>query len=924
MSATLASSKDFGWGYLLGFGARANRANHLLGPGVHFVDENPPFLLEHGKHYHLVAEKEGKSISYTVNGTTIMEVTADDPLGGPNFDKVGIITWTGILVDDVKVYERTTPHPDTPTPLAALPPGPLYRDGRTLKFRDPGVGPAVVAAVAAFNDGRLDAALRGFQAIGQSLTGLLGQAYALADLNYYEPFLNPEFERLAEEFQAAADAHPDDQVLADYALAAKWFSAFKMRRGSTAAASALRIRALGHDNNPFHYKARLYQARYHYWNGKEGGRGDIIAEAVDWMRPLLEMWPDNVILRQYCGEKVPWGEKLIADTERHPAWAAYLREAYARDIAIMQRFIAERQTPDGQFGGGYGDDVELMRTWMQIAAISSAAEPVQAGIEKLADGVWNNVLVKGYDRSLGDVEHTAEPSADTLPTMLFLRYGDPLWVERNRRSCKTIREYYMGIDANGHPRFRASGFGNLQVDPSLMTGGDTGYCARAAKHFLWAAWWGDPEARDWFVRWADGWRDTTMKPIDSKLAGVVPPTIWYPDGGIFPPVEGKPWHDEKLNYCPRGDMIHDVFLAAYYFTGDRKFLKPFQWTMDMATRGPMLRGDFPRGSEEWQLAGMAHFPHNMPSEQNKVALYRWLTGDAVYDEYTLRFGDPTIVYRVTGDLDAYLKSFEGAAKSLRHNLDLQTTEVLSTDRAALGSALSIFGAYTGAVTGLRDAATPTFAVTYDTPSTDFAALVTEATTERLRVWLYSFERESMPVGLKLWRLTPGRYILTEGEQLPGEHPRQYRYGWLPSRTVEVLHRADGPTVTVAPGKVWVVDLRLDDEVAIPSKAPDLAASESDLEWTKGGLKVTIHNIGNAGARPFDVALQRRVGRAWRTIEQRRVGALRTPKDFVPSTATVTFRVQRNGMNGEHRVLLDREDEHYEISESNNTVAVTAD
>ena len=48
----------------------------------------------------------------------------------------------------------------------------------------------------------------------------------------------------------------------------------------------------------------------------------------------------------------------------------------------MERFLQVRQQPDGQLGGGYGDDVELMRTWMQIAAISSAAENVRDGIEK--------------------------------------------------------------------------------------------------------------------------------------------------------------------------------------------------------------------------------------------------------------------------------------------------------------------------------------------------------------------------------------------------------------------------------------------------------------------------------------------------------------------------------------------------------------
>jgi hypothetical protein len=925
MSATLASSPEFGWGYLLGFGARGNRANHMLGPGVHFVDEHPPFLLEHGKHYHLVAQKEGKHISYTVNGTTIMDVTTDDPLGGPNFDRVGIITWTGIIVDNVKVYERVTPHPDTPKPLGALPPGPLYRDGRTIKIRedrtaDPALGPAVDA----FNKRQLEDALQRFEKMGATLPGLLGQAYVLGDLDYYEPYHNPEFDRLAAEFKAAAAAHPGDQALADYSLAAGWFATLKMQRGSSALASTLRLRALGTDNNPFYYKARLYEARYHYWDGKEGGNGAVISEAVGWMKELKDLWPDNIILREYTGDKVPWGQELTADTDHNPAWAAYLREAYARDVAIMEHFIAERQTPDGQFGGGYGDDCEMMRTWMQIAAISSAASQAQAGIERLAQGIWDNCLIKGFNNGLADVEHSAEPSADTLPTMMFLRYGDPLWVERNQRSCKTIKDYYMGIDANGYPRFRSSGYGGLQVDTSLMGGGDTGYNARTMKHFLWAAWRGDPEARDWFVRWADGWRAATMKRIGSKLAGIVPPTLWYPNGGIFPPVEGRPWWDEKLNYCTRGDMIHDVFLAAYCFTHDRKFLEPFQWTMDQATRGPMLKGDSPEGSEDWQLEGLPHFPFNMPTEQNKVALYRWLTGDTVYDEYTFRFGDPTIVYRVTGDLDTYLKSFEGAAKGIRNNLELQTTEVLSTDRTGLGAPLSVFGAYTGAVANLRDAATPTFAVTYDTPTTDFAALVTDASDERLRVWLYNFDDDPMPVGLKLWRLRPGHYILNQGEQLPGEVPQQHRYGWLAPRRVDVLRRAEGPTVMVPPRKVWVVDLRLEQPIYVFDTACDLAIGTGDVTRTSDGIKVTVHNIGNDVAQPFTVALQEKAGDDWRTVAEKTVAALPAPKDFEPSRTTITFAMEQTEVHHDYRVVVDPDDQQFELCEANNNASVISD
>ena len=105
MSATLCGGPDIRWGYLLGFGAQWNRANHLLGPGVRFEDMDPPFVIEQGKAYHCVAMKEGRQISYTVNGTVLFDVEAEDPVGGPGFDTVGILAWTGLDIDNVRVFE---------------------------------------------------------------------------------------------------------------------------------------------------------------------------------------------------------------------------------------------------------------------------------------------------------------------------------------------------------------------------------------------------------------------------------------------------------------------------------------------------------------------------------------------------------------------------------------------------------------------------------------------------------------------------------------------------------------------------------------------------------------------------------------------------------------------------------------------------
>ncbi len=912
LSAALAANEIHGYSYLLAFGGQNNRVNQILGPGVRKVVEKPALLIQPGRTYHISALKEGRRLALSVDGVTVVEAEAGQAAGGPGLDRVGLVTWAGMIADNVRVYERDEPAPENSGLFAELTGSPFARAGAKLMAAGP-AAPGVQKALDALNAGRPDEALKLFGAVGDPALSLWGRAWALGDLSYAEANGSPEFLKLAADARDLLAKRPADESLRRLAAASGWFGDLVMSRSGLS--SAIRLTGLGERGNPFYHKARLYEARYLYWNGMEGGNRKAIAQAVEMMAGPRKLWPENTVLRQYGGEAVPWGEELNADVERHPAWAAYLREAYARQARIMETWFQKRQAPDGQLGGGWGDDVELMRTWMQIAAISTGPEQARAGIQKLADGVWKT-LKDGYDPGIGDVEHSSEPSADTAPAMLLLCYGDPLYVERNMLSCRTIKERFMGIDANGYPRFISSEFGAGGVNRQPQAGGDTGYHARAMKHLLWQAWWGDEAAKDWFARWTDGWRAKTAAQIGTKPPGLPPMTIWHPSGTIAPPDGGGPWWDPKRNYYGQmGGMVFDSMLAAYALTGERRFLSAFQLMMDSATKGPLPRGPVTPGSPEDFQMQMVSMP-----DASKTALYRLLTGERVYDEYTRRNGDPAQVYRTDYDIDRYTKSFEAVAKSLRSNLELRTTEVLATDRAALDGALTVFGAYTGAVTGLRDASTPTFAVTYDAPDADFAALVVDSSPERLRVWLYSFHDRPVRIGLRLWRVSPGEYVLKQGRVLPGEAKGQNRYAWQPASRVKVLHRADAVYVDVPPNAVYAVDLRLERPVSVPAAAPDLAIDFRDVRPGRN-WQVTLHNIGNAAAGQFAVRLERRSESGWRKVSEQTVKSLPAPANLRPSRLNLSLSAPSAQTGATYRITLDPADRLYEICESNNSCVI---
>jgi hypothetical protein len=443
------------------------------------------------------------------------------------------------------------------------------------------------------------------------------------------------------------------------------------------------------------------------------------------------------------------------------------------------------------------------------------------------------------------------------------------------------------------------------------------------KHFLWAAWRGDIDARDWLVGWADGWRGPTIREIDGKLAGFAPLTLWYPDSSITPPVEGKTWYDKRMNHWARPDMTHDTFLAAYWLTEDPKFLVPFNMTMKLASQAPLQRGNFERGSREWQLASLAHFPNNMGTEQSKVALYRWLTGDKTYDEYTIRSATAAIRFRMNSDLDAYLKAFESAARATRYNLEMKTSEVMAMDRAGVPASMTIFSAYTGAISSMRDMATPTFAVTYDTPTTDFAALVIHSSKQRLRLWLYNFGSDTMPIGLKLWRLDPGKYVLLHGEQVPGEFEYLHRYVWQGPQDVECIHRGAGPTINVPPGKPWAVDLRLKAPVEIPDASPDLAVMPRDVEIEGDALSVTVHNVGSGDAGPFHVMVETTGTDGIRQLARQRVDGLAASRNLLPSTQVVSVKLPSGKLDANTQIHLELVDDGYEACVANNVCMLQA-
>lgn len=929
LSVGLAAGKaavGYGCGYLVAFGGNHNTMNQIQGGrAMQWVKEwYPKTRIEPGKTHRVCGMKEGKTITLEVDGKVILTTTDEDPLGGPGFDMVQLVTWNGMIVDNVRVYERKTPHPDTPRYVVGLKGLPLtLNDDRKLSAVKPAEDPAVTKAIELFNAGKPREAEQEFLKTTDPEMRAAGAAFCIGHL-YYEASPD-EFRRVGQMLIDLAAANPTDERLLDYGVLGRRLQALNVLRFAGApngelAASA--IIALGRANNPVYDKAYFYRARLLRAHAMEGGDHEMRGPRAMFAE-LSKWYPANQSLRELLGEKIPWGDELIDDTSDAPAWARYLRELYARQCRVLNWWFTRRQHKTGELGGGWGDDCEILRDWGPLAVISTGDPQIVAGIARLCDGIWTGAINPEYGfGSYSDAEHSSEPSADTQPTMMILQWGDPLWIERNMRSAKTIRDIYMGVDRTGHYRFRSGYYGEGLVGTSPQQEGDVHYNTRTMKHLQHLAFWGNPEARRVYLSWTRGWLQQTMTDYPNKPAGIVPGQLFFPNGTPTPPY-GKP-KDWVSSNAPDPDavpgmglMIQGGFVSSYSLTGDPHYLEPMYQYLFRTSMGPLVRHtkDLRPGSREWVICGQQGDTHT-----DTVACFRWLSGDRTMDEYLMRFAAPYQRYLVDNDLDSLMKGVERAARNMRTSFRLMTEELLQTDRAGLPMTRESVGAFTGALHTWRDGLLPTMAVTWEVPDTDFAGLVVAGTDKRLRTWVYSFHDQPVRMGLRIWRLTPGVYAASHGEIMKGESTN-LRYGWSDPEEFTYRRRLDTYYVNVPPRKAYAIDLRLVRPIDVPATAPDAALAGRDLAMpSPGTLTAVIHSIGSDRIPALVAALETQdEASSWKRIARQSIGEMPAP-GFDPVTETVTFTDVPPAKT--YRVVLDPDGQLDELYEGNNIAVLS--
>jgi hypothetical protein len=522
-------------------------------------------------------------------------------------------------------------------------------------------------------------------------------------------------------------------------------------------------------NSEVRKEALLGRTRAWFWLAAENHEPDDLLQTRLLFEEGLKVMPDNTILRQmisaaclgqvvradrmptgsFCSDAkpVPWSIEVPPAPPGAPDWAVAQRQLMRRMDAITRWWVEKRQSADGELGGGWGDDVEILRHWgPQALGFGSAV--AGRGILNVAGGLWHSgTLLHGYDRAVSDVEHSSEPTTDTQPLAAALHPSDSELIGRLKQTT-ACADYWLQKQSDGATRFRSSWFNCREADTSEARAVDVHLNARAMGPALWYAYLTrDKHIIELLASWTDAWISAMRGTEHGKPEGVIPSVMRSKDGSYL--IGSNRWDkpDAEWDYFQWSggsqEALTSLMLAVYDLTGNRKYL-------DAATESfaPLARcGAYPEICAEIR--------------KSPEAFYSWrrISGDSRYD---FAFG-----YQPGRADSGLLKDMARLARESENrfsvNHDIMTSEVLYTDRVYYPLPAEYRVALFGGEAPRGDRY-PTFSVTWPPTDAEFARAVLSAGENEIRLRLYSFDAAQKQVPVRLWRLKPGRYTWQSGGQ----------------------------------------------------------------------------------------------------------------------------------------------------------------
>ena len=345
---------------------------------------------------------------------------------------------------------------------------------------------------------------------------------------------------------------------------------------------------------------------------------------------------------------------------------------------VVEFWVEERQADDGQFGGGWGDDVEMWRWWAPILLGYDDSKFVEAQ-RLLAAGIFDlERLSLGYTNMLIDVEHGSEDTADSLTPMLLLFPEDNTWISRALVLNDLMRDVWSEYNDLGHRHFKSSYLSSEFADDDLDKACDTPYHTRVIQPLLHLLQKGHLSEDQFILEWLSGWNAAVAMEGEGKPSGIPPAAIAYPSGLPF----GEHWWNPGCHYVdttfsyPRAfSMLGRAMLLAEHHTSNLAYMSSISGLVEL--RNAQIDGELV--SEDEGSAGWA--VDKIKGHLNDVLQKEWLLkGESADDDLLYDDGNSYVKYRLTGDVDHLLAPLSDTAQALSWNKPAYTSEVRFTDR----------------------------------------------------------------------------------------------------------------------------------------------------------------------------------------------------------------------------------------------------
>jgi hypothetical protein len=683
-------------------------------------------------------------------------------------------------------------------------------------------------------------------------------------------------------------------------------------------------------------------------------RGQLFAQQMDaqWgaVNPYVHLYATD----EWKNEGAPWtvidwGE-LAGDG---PKWARVLMRAFNATLDLSEWWIVNRQITDpvnpynetvGSIGGGWSDDVELVGLFGIMGYVLNDVSDISLdGAINLVDGVWESGIIdteKGFEAAYADVEHSAEPTGESLHLYPMIRYGDPQGIERILKNAKLARDLFLKETDDGLTLFKGNHMSATKIATNLHHSVDIPLNGRAIAPLPWALWYSSNTGIDSLLQdWISSWITVAMGTEGGKPVGVFPNGIIatsvmgtsLKEGSTNVP--GASWYGSNSNlgvYHEFPKYQHYLYnLAGLYYlrTGDAFYKQPFDAVVDYGLQYKAAGGHNPLGDAPGDNPALWAGGKLGPTTVNKVAALAQVgkvdnpSWNQFIDHYGKNYStflqnptDPSAIYDLTKITDKMVDFWP-----------YRTTEGVMTDRIVPVGVASEVSFFLGADHLAVYYGMPVQAVTWSGTSRLFAAAVTKTTSDQFEASTYLFTDAPRTVSMNLWALeVGGTYRLEAGPAVDMGDETQ-GLGQAPASIAETKefvlhHRGDSVSFELPGRQVYAVRItQLKPGSAAPPLAADLAIAPRDVTYNAQTqtVDVIVHNIGSADAPPVTAVLYKGDVEDGDVLGTLTVPAIAAPNDLIAKTTVISFDAPSITGPTTVSVVIDSETLVDEITEVNN-------